>query len=77
LLLQVDSDWRLGISKSLHIHVVKHVKYIFFLERAGELRINILRRKRGKDPQSVTDMKGLQPTLNYMLRYSYKRVVSR
>jgi hypothetical protein len=34
---------------------------IFFLERAGELRINILRRKRGKEPQNVTELRACIP----------------
>ena len=47
--------------------------YFFSLERAGELRINILRSKRGKDPQNVIDNKGLQPTQATRLRDSYKK----
>ena len=34
-----------------HFHNTKVYGFIFFLERAGELRINILKRKGNKNPR--------------------------
>jgi len=58
---------KIYIKKAMLSSVAMHMSF-FFLKHAGELHINILRRKMGKDPQSVTDMKGLQPTLEKQKR---------
>jgi len=66
----LDTDDKKEIKKPCRSHAVfcsiflkggsspVHILF-FFLEHVEELLINILRKKRGIDPQSVTDIKDL------------------
>jgi len=61
-----EYSWRCTINAMI---ASNNTQIYHFLERAGELRINILSRKGGKETPECYRIKGLQPALLEKTRY--------
>jgi len=61
-----EYSWRCTINAMI---ASNNTQIYHFLERAGELRINILSRKGGKETSECYRIKGLQPALLEKTRY--------